>query len=78
LATPDPVYLPAGLLNNTGQLRHLASEADRGREAMQIVMLLIAILDGARTVGLEVGAETQAVEEILTVLEKGEALPSPH
>ena len=42
------------------------------------VMFLISLLDGARLAGLEVDAETQEVEGILGLLERGETLPPPH
>ncbi|HCU25147.1 MAG TPA: hypothetical protein DF383_09020 [Deltaproteobacteria bacterium] len=78
LPLPNPVYCMQDYQSLMRQLRHVAAEPDRGREALQLVMVLIAILDGAKAAGLEVDAETQAVDEILTTLEKGERLPPPH
>jgi len=78
LSLPNQVYCFQDFKNLMNQLRHVAAEADRSREALQIIMVLIALLDGARAVGLAVDAETQAVEEILAKLESGETLPPPH
>lgn len=78
LPLPNQVYCLQDYQKLLQRLRHVAAEAERGREALEIIMVLIAILDGARAVGLEVGAETQAVEEILAKLEKGETPPPPH
>ncbi len=78
LPLPNQVYCFQDFQNLMSQLRHVAAEADRGREALQILMVLIALLDGARAVGLEVGGETQEAEKILATLERGETLPPPH
>jgi hypothetical protein len=56
--------------------RHLASGAEallgedgREREAIAAVMLGIALLDGARAVGFEVGREERELESLLRRLE---------
>lgn len=78
LSLPNQVYCLQDYHQLMNQLRHVAAEAERGREALEIIMVLIALLDGARAIGLEVDAETQAVESILATLERGETLPPPH
>ncbi len=75
---PSPVYCMQDFNNLFNRLRHLASEAERGREALGLIMVLIAILDGAKAVGLEVDAEAREVEKILSDLEKGHPTPPPH
>lgn len=52
-----------------GHLEHLVTEEDRGREALQTVMVLIAYLDGARAIGLDVGEDERRVNAQLEVLE---------
>lgn len=47
---------------------HTADPARRG-EAVQLVMVLIALLDGARAVGLDVSREERTVDEALRRLE---------
>ncbi|HEX5034797.1 MAG TPA: hypothetical protein VFW62_09970, partial [bacterium] len=74
LSLPNQVYCMQDYHQLMNQLRHIAAEADRARDALDIIMVLIALLDGARAVGLEVDAETQAVDEILSILEKGGTL----
>ena len=78
LPLPNQVYCMQDYHQLMNQLRHVAAEADRGRDALDMIMVLIALLDGAKAVGLDVDAETQAVEEILSTLEKGGTLPDPH
>ena len=41
-----------------------------GRDGVELVMVLIALLDGARNVGLDVDKETERVEILLEALEK--------
>lgn len=59
-----------------GHLRHLAAEDDPAhvREALQVLMVLLAFLDGARAIGLEVAEEERGLEPILHRLE-GVAIP---
>jgi len=78
IPTPSQVYCMQDYQNLMNRLRHVAAEAERGREALEIIMFLISLLDGARLAGLEVDAETQEVEGILGLLERGETLPPPH
>jgi hypothetical protein len=44
--------------------------AERRAEALDLVRLLIALLDGARAVGLDVGEEERALDGLLTALER--------
>ncbi|KAB2839903.1 hypothetical protein F9K50_06735, partial [bacterium] len=69
LTLPNQVYCMQDYHHLVNRLRHVAAEAERGREALEIIMVLIALLDGAKAVGLDVDAETQAVESILATLE---------
>ena len=78
LSLPSQVYCLQDYHQLYSQLSHVAAEPDRRRDALDLVMVLIAILDGARAVGLEVDEETRKVDQILEALEKGEALPHPH
>ncbi|MCE9625084.1 MAG: hypothetical protein K8R69_06485 [Deltaproteobacteria bacterium] len=78
IPTPSQVYCMQDYQNLMNRLRHVAAEAERGREALEIIMFLISLLDGARVAGLEVDKETQEVEDILSLLERGETLPPPH
>jgi hypothetical protein len=52
-------------------LKHLVDEADQGRgqEAMQVLMILLAYLDGARAIGLDISPEERRVEAQLEKLE---------
>jgi hypothetical protein len=78
LSLPSQVYCLQDYHQLFSQLSHVAAEPDRRREALDLILVLIAILDGARTIGLDVDVETRNVEKILKALEQGEALPPPH
>jgi hypothetical protein len=60
------------------KLKHMAAEEDRRREALDLVMILIAVLDGGRGVGLDLDPETREVEAILDQLENKRIPPPPH
>lgn len=56
----------------SGKLRHiLLDHADEAptREELDMTMFCIAVLDGARRIGLDVGREERALEELLATLE---------
>lgn len=57
-------------------LSHLVSDHHEGhlQEALQCLMILLAFLDGARALGLEVGEEECALEPLLKKLEAQGAL----
>lgn len=78
LSLPSQVYCLQDFHQLFTQLSHVAAEPDRRREALDLILVLIAILDGARAVGLDVGLETRNVEKILVALERGDLLPHPH
>lgn len=78
LDLPSPLYCMQDFQQLFHRLEHVAAEAERGREALDLIMVLIAILDGAKLIGLEMDGETRAVEEILSQLEKGQTLPPVH
>ncbi len=52
-------------------LEHLVTDHHEGheRESLQVFMVLLAFLEGARAVGLEVGEEERAMEAVLRDLE---------
>lgn len=75
---PSQVYCMEDFNELFKKLKHLASETERRQEALTLILLLIAILDGAKAVGLEVDRESQEVDDILEKLEKEQTLPSPH
>ena len=67
---PVSVFCMADYERLYQNLKHTAYEhPEQGREAIGLVMVLIALLDGARSVGLDVERETQRVESILEALE---------
>jgi hypothetical protein len=78
LPLPSQVYCMEDFRHLFSKLKHLASEAERREEALALILLLIAILDGAKSVGLEVDAEAEQVNAILEGLEKGQVQASPH
>lgn len=49
-------------------LEHLVGE-ERNAEALQVLMVLLAYLDGARAMGLDVGEEERTLEPLLERLE---------
>jgi hypothetical protein len=63
----------------SGKLRHIlldhAEEAPT-REELDMTLFCIAVLDGARRVGLEVGREERELEELLATLEQ-RGMPQP-
>lgn len=75
---PSQVYCMEDFKHLMDKLRHLASEAERRQEALALILLLIAILDGAKSVGLDVDAEAEEVNFILEALESGQTQPPPH
>jgi hypothetical protein len=63
----------------SGKLRHILldhPEEAPTKEELDMTLFCIALLDGARRVGLEVGREEQALEELLATLEQ-RGLPKP-
>jgi hypothetical protein len=74
LELPAPVLCMRDYDTLMEQLRHLTP--DRGKQALELIMACIALLDGATAVGLDVGRETQRVESLLARVERGEA-PDP-
>jgi hypothetical protein len=78
LPLPNQVYCFQDYQNIFQRLQHVASEEDRKREALELILVLIAILDGAKLVGIEVGREEEQVNEVLSQLEKDIPVPPPH
>lgn len=52
-------------------LKELVKEEDRKPEALMLFQILIASLDGARLIGLDIGYEEEELEKLLTEFEKG-------
>lgn len=75
LPLPSQVYCMRDFHELFLKLKHLATEEGRQKEALELILILIAILDGAKAVGLNVDLEIKEVEESLAKLEKGQALP---
>ncbi len=69
---PVTVFCLADFHQLYAKLRHLVDDhPEEPRQALDLVMLLIALLDGGRNVGLDVESETRRVEKILEGLESG-------
>ena len=69
---PVAVFCLADFHQLYAKLNHLVDDhPEESRQALDLVMLLIALLDGARNVGLDVERETRRVEKILEALESG-------
>ena len=69
---PVAVFCLADFHQLYAKLNHLVDDhPEEPRQALDLVMLLIALLDGARNVGLDVESETRRVEKILEALETG-------
>lgn len=82
---PDPVHtgpLPSAppamsfgdyqrLVRHLQHLLDTQDDPDQRRAALEITMILIASLDGARAVGLQVGDEEAALEAMVRRLEAG-------
>lgn len=71
LPLPSQVYCMRDYQDLYEKLKWVSEEPDRRREALDLIMTLIALLDGARSAGLEVDPETQVVEAVLKRLEGG-------
>jgi hypothetical protein len=74
LELPAPVFCLRDYETMMEQLRHLPPE--RKKDALDLIMALIAIVDGAAAVGLDVERETRNVDAVLQRVERGEA-PDP-
>ena len=69
LSLPSEVYCLQDFESLLAKLKHLVQEPDRRRDALDLLMVLIAILDGAKAVGIAMDAETREVEAQLSLLE---------
>ncbi len=54
-----------------GEAQHAAEDPARRRDALDLMMLCITIVDGARAVGFDVGPEEARLERLLRQLEGG-------
>ncbi len=75
---PYQVYCFQDFQNIFERLRHVASEEDRKKESLELILVLLAILDGAKKIGLEVGREEEQVNAVLSQLERNIPVPPPH
>jgi hypothetical protein len=76
LELPAPVLCMRDHARLSEQLRHVP--AARQRDALDLIMTLIALLDGAAAVGLDVDSEARRVDAILARVEKGEPADPTH
>ena len=68
---PSSVFCLADFRRMIAQLKENAVEHPEDRRgSVDLVMVLIALLDGARNVGLDVDAESERVERLLEAIEK--------
>jgi hypothetical protein len=51
-------------------IESLLSQEGREKEALGAILMSIALLDGARAAGLEVGREERRLEDLLRALEE--------
>lgn len=51
------------------EAQHAAEEPSRRRDALDLMMLLVAIVDGGRAAGFDVGPEEERLERLLQRLE---------
>lgn len=66
---PSQVYCLQDFHSLLHKLENLTVQGEQRRDALDLLMVLIAILDGAKAVGLDVAAEEQEVERQLVRLE---------
>ncbi len=71
LPLPSQVYCMGDYQMLLSKCRHLTEHEERRRDCLDLLMLLIALLDGAAAVGLNVDTENHEVETLLIHLEKG-------
>jgi hypothetical protein len=71
LPLPSQVYCMRDYQDLYEKLKWVSEEPERRPEALDLIMTLIALLDGARSAGLEVDQETKALEAVLKGLESG-------
>lgn len=66
---PTQVFCMSDYLHIFEQLMHIGP--DRKKEAVDLIMTLITLLDGASAVGLDTSREAHKVEQVLQRVEKG-------
>jgi hypothetical protein len=54
-----------------GEAQHAAADPDRHKDALDLMMLCIAIVDGGREAGFDVGREEERLETLLRRIEDG-------
>ncbi len=70
LPLPSQVYCMGDYQMLLSKCRHLTEHEERRRDCLDLLMLLIALLDGADAVGLDVDTEKHELETLLIQLEK--------
>jgi hypothetical protein len=79
LASLPPTVCLRDFAAVSGKLHHILTDhPDEAptREELDMTLFCIAVLDGARRVGIEVGREERELEELLATLEQ-RGLPKP-
>ena len=66
---PSQVFCLQDVYHFLNNLQVIVEDENRRKEALEITMLLIALLDGARQVGLDMGKEEQQVDTMLKKIE---------
>lgn len=72
LPLPSQVYCLQDFQSLLHKLENLTVQGEQRRDALDLLMVLIAILDGAKAVGLNVTAEEKQVEAQLVRLESSQ------
>ncbi|MDP7040520.1 MAG: hypothetical protein QGI45_15285 [Myxococcota bacterium] len=71
IPVPSQVFCLQDIYHFLNNLQVVMEDENRRKEALEITMLLIALLDGARQVGIEMGKEEQQVDTMLKKIEAG-------
>tara|TARA_B100000959_G_C14527203_1_gene437933 strand:+ start:91 stop:579 length:489 start_codon:yes stop_codon:yes gene_type:complete len=71
IPVPSQVFCLQDIYHFLNNLQVVMEDENRRKEALEITMLLIALLDGARQVGLDMGKEEQQVDTMLKKIEAG-------
>jgi len=71
IPVPSQVFCLQDIYHFLNNLQVVMEDENRRKEALEITMLLIALLDGARLVGIEMGKEEQQVDTMLKKIEAG-------
>lgn len=61
-----------------GEAQHAAADPDRRKDALDLLMLCITIIDGARDVGFDVGREEERLDRLLRTVEASDPPARPN